>query len=29
VIGSEEIGFRVERKNGKSKEVEDTKEEPN
>jgi hypothetical protein len=29
VIGSEEIGGRVERRNGKSKEVGDTKEEPN
>jgi hypothetical protein len=29
VIGSEEIGWRVERKNGKCKEVGDTKEEPN
>jgi hypothetical protein len=29
VIGSEEIDCRVERKNGKNKEVEDTKEEPN
>jgi hypothetical protein len=29
VIGSEEIGWRVERKNEKSKEVGDTKEEPN
>jgi hypothetical protein len=29
VIGSEEINRKVERKNGKSKEVEDTKEEPN
>jgi hypothetical protein len=29
MIGSEEIDLRVERKNGKSKEVGDTKEEPN
>jgi hypothetical protein len=29
VLGSEEIGWRVERKNGKSKEVGDTKEKPN
>jgi hypothetical protein len=29
VIGSEEIDGRVKRKNGKSKEVGDTKEEPN
>jgi hypothetical protein len=29
VLGSEEIGWRVERKNGKSKEVGDTKEELN
>jgi hypothetical protein len=29
VLGSKEIGWRVERKNGKSKEEGDTKEEPN
>jgi hypothetical protein len=29
VLGSEEIVWRVERKNGKSKEVGDAKEEPN